>query len=323
MAASIRTALCDVSGIEVPVVRAGMSVYTSADLVVAVSEAGALGSLGAWQRPAADLEAAIEQIRSRTDRPFAVNHLPPDLDDDAFDLTIRARPPVISFATGDPGDLVARAHDVGSLVTNQVTLADQAEQSAELGVDVVIAQGGEAGGYGGSVATTVLVPDVVRRVHPVPVVAAGGLVDGAGLVAALALGAAGISLGTRFLASVEAPIGRRYQELIVGSSVADARKVPNMNRLIPRPGANGYGTELRMLPTPFVERLEQADTAEEFDRLRDELISAALGGDKDELIAAAGQSSGLLDAVEPAADIVHRIVDEARDVLGGLPDARG
>ena len=212
----LRTELCGVLGIDVPVIQAGMSVHTSPALVVAVSEAGGLGSLGAWGRSVTALADDVYQIREATDRPFAVNHLPPDLNAESFAVTLAAGVPVVSFATGDPGDLVDRAHDAGSLVTVQVTTVEHAEQAAELGVDVIIAQGGEAGGYGGEIATTVLVPQVVRRVDPVPVVAAGGVVDGGGLVAALAFGACGISVGTRFLATVESPIHPEYQRRIRG-----------------------------------------------------------------------------------------------------------
>ena len=217
MAGVLRTELCDVLGVDVPIIQAGMSVHTSPALVVAVAESGALGSLGAWGRRLAAVGDDIRRIRDETDRPFAVNYLPPDMDEESFASTLDAAVPVISFATGDPGDLVARAHDAGSLVTIQVTTVAQAEQAAERGADVIIAQGGEAGGYGGEIATMVFVPQVVSRVRPVPVVAAGGFVDGAGLVAALALGACGISVGTRFLATAESPIHAGYQRRIVSA----------------------------------------------------------------------------------------------------------
>ena len=119
---------------------------------------------------------------------------------------VQARPAVISFALGDPGDLVKQAHDAGARVMLQVTTVAQAVEAAERGVDVIIAQGGEAGGYCGSVSTMALVPQVVDAVSPIPVVAAGGIFDGRGIAAALMLGAVGVNMGTRFLASKEAPI---------------------------------------------------------------------------------------------------------------------
>lgn len=156
------TSLCDVVGIEYPVIQAGMGLFTSPALAAAVSNAGGLGSIGAWQRPADDLRAVLVEMRDLTDKPFAVNHVVPDLNDDAFAITLDAAPAVISFALDDPGELVQRAHDVGSAVMLQVTTVRQARRAADNGVDIVIAQRGEAGGYGGSVATMALVPQSAR-----------------------------------------------------------------------------------------------------------------------------------------------------------------
>jgi enoyl-[acyl-carrier protein] reductase II len=315
VATVLRTDLCDVLGIDVPIIQAGMSVHTSPALVVAVSEAGALGSLGAWGRPVDGLLDGIRQIRERTDRPFAVNFLPPDLDEESFAATLAVGVPVVSFATGDPGSLVARAHDAGSLVTNQVTTLEHAEEAAALGVDVIIAQGGEAGGYGGEIATTVLVPQVVQRVAPVPVVAAGGFLDGAGLIAALALGACGISVGTRFLATMESPIHPDYQKRILDAGARDAVKSPRFNLLSPRPGTTGYGTAVRVLRTPFVDRVAAVEASEDAAVLLEELVSASRQGTAHELVAAAGQSAGRVEHVESAAAVVHQIVGDAQAVL--------
>jgi enoyl-[acyl-carrier protein] reductase II len=318
VASYLRTDLCEVLGLDVPIIQAGMSVHTSPALVVAVSEAGALGSLGAWGRRADALDAGIREIREGTDRPFAVNFLPPDLDVDAFASTLAAGVPVISFATGDPGELVSRAHDAGCLVTNQVTTVEHAEQAADLGVDVIIAQGGEAGGYGGEVASTVLVPQVVERVEPVPVVAAGGFIDGAGLVAALALGACGISVGTRFLATVESPIHPEYQKRILTAGPRDAVKSPRFNLLSPNPGSTGYGTAVRVLRSSFIDRVAEAEEPEGVVQLLEELVSAGREGTAHELVAAAGQSAGRVGHIEPAATVVEEIVADAEAVLTRL-----
>ncbi len=318
MASMLRTELCDVLGIDAPIIQAGMSVHTSPALVVAVSQAGGLGSLGAWGRSTEALRDGIRQIRDSSDAPFAVNHLPPDLDEESFAVTLGAAVPVISFATGNPGDLVARAHDAGSLVTVQVTTVEQAEQAAGLGVDVVIAQGGEAGGYGGEIATTVLVPQVVGRVTPVPVVAAGGFVDGSGLVAALAFGACGVSIGTRFLATLESPIHRDHLHRIVNAQALDAVKSPLFNLLSPKPGAVGYGTVVRVLQSPFVERVAAVEGPEDVTGLLEHLKAAQREGTAHELVVAAGQSVGRVDEVESAGAVVRQIVAEAADVLARL-----
>lgn len=156
----LHTPLCDLLGIEIPIIQAGMGMGSSAELAVAVSNAGGLGSLGCFRRPPDDLERQLTVIRERTNRPFAVNHLVTELDETAFAMTLTARPPVISFALGDPGELVQRAHDAGSLVVHQVTTVLQASQAVERGVDVIIAQGSEAGGYAGTVGALALIPQV-------------------------------------------------------------------------------------------------------------------------------------------------------------------
>lgn len=266
----LRTPLCDLLGIEFPVIQAGMGPFTAAELVAAVCNAGGLGSLGASQRPVDDLRRQLALTRTLTDRPFAVNHLVPTLNEEAFALTLEAQPPIISLALGDPGDLVKRAHDVGILVIQQVHTVKHARQAAEREVDVIIAQGGEAGGFGGMVAALALLPQVVDAVRPIPVVAAGGIADGRGLAAALVLGAQGVNIGTRFLASVEAPISAGWKQAILAAESEDVVKVEVWNDIIPLPGGGGYGTVPRALRTPFIEEWQQRrnDAKREAERLQ-------------------------------------------------------
>src|SRR5262249_48174525 len=141
----------------------------------------------------------------------------PTVNDEAFALTVEARPAVISLALGDPGALVKRAQGAGIKVVHQVHTVRQAREAAERGVDAIIAQGSEAGGFGGTVAALALVPQVVDAVSPIPVVAAGGIADGRGLAAALLLGAQGVNIGTRFLASAEAPIGEAWKQALLAA----------------------------------------------------------------------------------------------------------
>src|SRR4029453_9123556 len=202
----LKTPLCDVLGIDVPIILAPMGSCTSAELAAAVSNQGGLGGIGSLFRTTAAIKRDIEAVKGLTNRHYAINHIPQMLDAEAFRCTLEARPRVISFALGDPGDLIKQVHDVGSLVMLQVTTVAQAVAAAERGVDALIAQGGEAGGYGGVVSTMALVPQVVDAVAPIPVVAAGGIYDGRGIAAALMLGAAGVNLGTRFVTSDEAPV---------------------------------------------------------------------------------------------------------------------
>jgi nitronate monooxygenase/enoyl-[acyl-carrier protein] reductase II len=185
-------------------------------------------SIGLFRSTAA-VKRDIDVVRRLTSRPFAINHIPQTLDAEAFRYTLEARPAVISFALADPGDLVRQAHNVGSLVMLQVTTVAQAVQAAERGVDVIIAQGGEAGGYCGEISTMALVPQVVDAVSPVPVVAAGGIFDGRGIAAALMLGAVGVNLGTRFIPSTEAPAPEEWKQAITAAKSEDAIKVDVIN----------------------------------------------------------------------------------------------
>lgn len=313
----LRTPLCDLLGISVPIIQAGMSVLSSAELVAAVSNAGGLGSLGAWRRPPENLSQQLSQIRELTDKPFAVNYVVPEINEDSLNLALQAKPAVISFALDDPGDNVKRAHDVGSLVVHQVTTVEQAYQAVQSGVDVIIAQGSESGGFGGSVATLPLVPQVVDAVDPVPVVAAGGIADGRSLAAVLLLGAVGANVGTRFLASSESPISNDWKDMIVQAKSEDAVKFEALNTISPMPGTKGYGTVVRALRTDFIDtwsnQLEEAGIQAE--QLAGQLMSASQAGRLHELLPAAGESSGLIQDVLPAAEIIKGMIEKAEQVL--------
>src|SRR5688500_6182131 len=160
-AAMLKTSLCDLFRIDYPIILAPMGSATSAEFAAAASNAGGLGSIGTLNRSTEAVLRDIEAIAGLTTRPCAVNHIPPALDEITFRATLEARPAAISFVLGDPGgDLVRRAHDAGARVIVQVTTVAQAVQAAERGADVIIAQGGEAGGYGGTVSTFPLLPQV-------------------------------------------------------------------------------------------------------------------------------------------------------------------
>jgi nitronate monooxygenase/enoyl-[acyl-carrier protein] reductase II len=313
----IRTALTELLGIEHPVILAPMGSCTSAGFCAAASNAGGMGSIGTLNRATRAVLRDLDEIRGLTTRPFAVNHIPQTLDEEAFEATIRLKPRVVSFALDDPGELARRAHDAGSLVMAQVTTVAQAEQAVASGADIIVAQGGEAGGYGGTVSTLVLVPQVVDAVAPVPVVAAGGIFDGRGMAAALVLGAAGVNLGTRFLASAEAPIDRAWQEAVLGARSEDTVKADALNYVSPLPGTAGYGTVLRSVRTPFLERWNERreEAVRERPRLSAEMRAAREAGRRHEFIATAGQSAGAINEVLPVAEIIRRLVSGAEAVL--------
>lgn len=314
----MRSPFCDLVGVEVPIIQAGMSIFTSPALAASVSDAGALGSLGAWNRPTDQLQRELAELRDLTDRPFAVNHVVPDLNADAFAATLERVPAVVSFALDDAGaNLIERVHDAGALAMQQITTVDQAELAVEHGADIIVAQGGEAGGYGGTVSTLSLVPQVVDAVRPVPVVAAGGIADGRGIAAVLTLGAAGVNLGSRFLASAESPVGERWKNALVTRPSEDWVQARFINAMNPNPGTLGYRTRLRLLRTDFVERWEARTNEVEIDPapVLAELNEAVAAGDKEALLVVGGQSAGLIRRVEPADAIVRALVAETREAL--------
>jgi enoyl-[acyl-carrier protein] reductase II len=316
----IKTALCDLLGIDHPIIQAGMGTVPSAALVAAVSNAGALGTFSTFLRPIDDTRRQLAMVQDLTSRPFAVNHVVQAVDEETFSLGLAARPKLVSMALADPGDFVKRAHDAGALFMQQVTTVAQAVQAAERGVDIIVAQGGEAGGYGGEVSTLTLVPQVVDAVRPLPVVAAGGIFDGRGLAAALMLGAAGVNVGTRFLASVEAAPSDAYKRVVTEATSQDAVKFHTFNEILPV-GKLGYGTVVRTIKTPFVEELEAklSLAPEEVERLGRQLMDAARSNTLHELVPTAGQSSGGITEVLPAAEIVNRIIAEAEQALSQAP----
>ncbi len=307
----LRTKLCDLLDIDYPIIQAGMGGATSAELVAAVSNAGGLGSLGAFLRPPEEFLHELATLPSLTNRSFALNDVVPTVADETFSAALAARPKVLSFALDHPGEYVTRAHDVGAIVMHQVTTVRQAVEAAECGVDIIVAQGGEAGGYGGVVASMPLVPQVVDAVAPLPVVAAGGIYDGRGIAAALMLGAVGVNLGTRFLASQEAPF-QEWKEPIKEAVSEDAIKVEFLNDLMPVPGTVGYGTVIRSIRTPMVDHwLERRDEASDSPG---DVISKLAGANRANL-PVSGQSAGGIGEILPAGEIVRRLIREAEETL--------
>jgi enoyl-[acyl-carrier protein] reductase II len=315
----LRTPVCDLLGIEVPIMQAAIWPATSPELVAAVSEAGGFGSIGAVFESAESVQWQIARVREITPRPFAVNHVVPPLDEEAFRATLEAKPTVVSFALGDPGNLVERAHSAGAKVVHQVHTVGQARKATELGVDVIIAQGSEAGGQGMAlgVGTMALVPQVFDAVDPVPVLAAGGVADGRGLAAAMVLGAQGANVGTRFLASEEASADEGWKRAILEAESEDAVRFDAWEGIFPPAGGGAYATVPRVLRTSFVRtwsgRTEEA--RREAQRLRDEVRSAIRGRTTHELLPFTGQTAGMVRDVLPAGETVHRMVAEADRAL--------
>jgi len=311
----LRTPFCELLDIEAPILQAAIWPATSPELVAAVSGAGAIGTITGIFGTADGLRGQIERVRELTDRPFVVNHVVSTLDADAFQATLDARPAAVSFALGDPGALVERAHAAGAKVIHQVHSVAQARQAAALGVDVVIAQGSEAGGQGmaAGVGTMALVPQVVDAVAPIPVLAAGGIADGRGLAAALALGAAGVNVGTRFLASEEASTEQGWKQGIIDAESEDTVRFETWAAIVPPPAPGAYHVVPRVIRTEFVSQWESRpdEAADESERLLAEIMAAVGDGRTHEILPFTGQTAGLIKDVQPAAKIVKNLVAEA------------
>ncbi|MHC6595228.1 NAD(P)H-dependent flavin oxidoreductase [Arthrobacter sp. C152] len=328
MGATLRTPVCDLLGIEHPIVQAGMGLFGSGPaLAAAVSTAGALGSLGGALRTSEELRAGIRHIRELTDGPFAVNFTQPWLQGhpESLDIALDLGAPVVSLALGDPGDLPAKAHAAGALFIQQVHTVQQARLAVDRGADVIIAQGAEAGGFGGTVSSFVLLPQVVDTVAPVPVLAAGGIADGRGVAAAMALGAQGVNVGTRFLASVEASISEDWKRALVAAEAPDAVKVEVWDDIFPKPANGAFDVVPRALRTPFISKwqTDRTGAARQAAGLQEDLAAGMREGRMEEYVPFTGQSAGLISSILPAAVIVEQLVAEAVGALTRIRDLGG
>jgi NAD(P)H-dependent flavin oxidoreductase YrpB (nitropropane dioxygenase family) len=297
-------------------------------LAAAVSNAGGLGMLALWRADIETMRRQIRETRALTPRPFAVNLVLEFPQEERLAVCLDEGVRIISFFWRDPASLVPRAKAGGALVLHTVGSAIDAKRAVDCGVDIVVAQGWEAGGHvRGMVATMPLIPAVVDAVRPTPVVAAGGIADGRGLAAVLALGAAGAWIGTRFLASHEAAIHRRYQELLLRASETDTIYLDNLFDV------RWPNAPHRTLRNETVEAWEAAGRPASGRRPREgEVIATSrssgpivryqsytpgpdVEGDIDALSLWAGQSVGLVSKLQPAREIVREIAEEARLIL--------
>jgi NAD(P)H-dependent flavin oxidoreductase YrpB (nitropropane dioxygenase family) len=302
---------------------------TSLELAAEVSNAGGLGIISFGGYPPPQLRQEIRRLRTLTKKPFGVNLLLQFPIEEHVNVCVEERVPVISFFWGDPSPYVERAHAAGLKVINQVGSVDAAKRSAVAGVDAIIAQGVEAGGHiAGQVSTMVLVPRIVDAVSPVPVVAAGGIADARGLVAALALGAEGVVLGTRFLATPEAAAHPIYKQKVLEATEEDTVRTTLFGRGWPN-------APHRTLRTAFVDEWLKDEARGSEQRVDEPVIgetmfggqrvplqrfagfppTAEATGDIESMGLLAGQSVGLVTDIKPAAVIVRELVAGARAII--------
>ncbi|MGQ0825467.1 MAG: NAD(P)H-dependent flavin oxidoreductase [Actinomycetota bacterium] len=343
------TELCTRFGIDVPIVQTGMGWVAGPRLVSATADAGALGILASATMTFDQLEAAIREVKGRTERPFGVNLRADAEDADArVALLIREHVAVASFALAPREEQIKQLKDAGVAVIPSIGARRHAEKVAAWGADAVIVQGGEGGGHTGAVATTSLLPQVVDAVD-IPVVGAGGFFDGRGLVAALAYGAAGIAMGTRFLLTQESTVPDSVKRFYLERTVADTVVTARID-----------GVPHRVLRTEFVDELERGNAVTSLPRAirnalafkkmsgsswrgivreglamrRDadlkwsQLVLAAntpmllraglVEGHLDAGVLSSGQVVGVIDDLPTVAELIARIMEDADTVLKRL-----
>jgi nitronate monooxygenase/enoyl-[acyl-carrier protein] reductase II len=322
----LRTPVCDLLGIDLPIVQGGMGTGTSPALVAEVCEAGGLGTLGLWAMPPKDIPGAVAAIRAKTRRPFALNFLLFLIKEEGFAAALAERPAVLAFAWPRPDqDLRSwfdRAHEAGAKVMFQAPDVHVARRAAKSGADILVAQGSEGGGHVGWMGTLPLVPMMVDAVAPKPVLAAGGIADGRGLAAALALGAQGALLGTRFLATPESPLPQPFKDAIVASDGHDTilSEIPDIAQGQVWPGAMA-----RALRNRFIERWAGREWAlrERQAEAKAGIVAARQAGDVDNGVLLMGQDAGLIRSIVPAGAIVRQMAADAERILGGLGSIAG
>lgn len=314
----IHTRICDLLAISHPIVLGGMGGATDARLVAAVSNAGALGTLGTTTFNPTTLDSEIASIRERTDKPFGVNHLLFQTREEMLAVTLRARPALAAFAWARKDqnlrEYFQRAHDAGCKVMYMAGEVPEALRAAEAGADILVAQGTEAGGHVVWMSSLPLVPMMVKAVAPLPVLSAGGIADGRGLAAALALGAEGVLLGTRFMATPEAPIHPNFKQAIVESNGHDTllTEIPDLANQSVWPGAM-----VRVRRNNFIERWAGREWAlrQNAGEAGKELAKARAAGEVENASLSYGQDAGLIDTIKSVKEVVHDIVAEAEEII--------
>ncbi|HYE80536.1 MAG TPA: enoyl-[acyl-carrier-protein] reductase FabK [Clostridia bacterium] len=300
-----KTPLCDVLGIKYPILQGGMAWVATAELAAAVSNAGGLGIIGAGNAPGDYVRKEIKKVKELTDKPFGVNiMLLSPFVDEVIEAVYEERVPVITTGAGNPGKYIARFKEIGTKIIPVVPAVALAKKMEQEGVDAVIAEGTESGGHVGELTTMALVPQVVDAVN-IPVIAAGGMADGRGLISALALGAVGVQMGTVFVCASECTAHENYKLAIIK---AGDRGTAVTGRVTGHP--------VRILKNKLArefEKLEKANAgAEEYEKLGvGRLKAAVVDGDADYGSVMAGQISGLVKEIKPAKDIIENIMKEA------------
>ncbi|MBI2874456.1 MAG: enoyl-[acyl-carrier-protein] reductase FabK [Firmicutes bacterium] len=313
----MNTAICRLLGIEVPLFQGGMAWLATWELASAVSEAGALGQIGAGNAPPEWVRQQIRKMKETTDRPFGVNIMlmSPHVKE-VVQVVVEERVPVVTTGAGNPGVYMEAFRSSGAKVIPVIPSVALAKRLERLGVDAVIAEGTESGGHVGELTTMAIVPQVVDAVD-LPVIAAGGIGDGRGMAAALALGAEAVQIGTRFVCAEECIAHPRYKDAIM---TADDRATVITGRTTGHP--------VRAIRNKLTREFEAAEkrgaTVEELEALgAGRYPAAAIYGDVERGTILAGQIAGMVKEIMPARDIIDQIVAEAHAMIGKLETLTG
>ena len=295
-------------GIKYPVLQGAMAWVADADLAAAVSNAGGLGVISAANMPPELLEKQLIRIKTLTDHPYALNiMLLSPTAGDAIELAAQYRVPIVTTGAGMPGKVLDRLKPLGTLVMPVIASVSHAERVSKQGADAVIAEGMEAGGHIGEITTMVLLPQIADAVN-IPVIAAGGIADGRGVVAAFSLGAEGIQMGTRFLCCTECNVHPNYKKKVLD---AGDRGTVITGRTLGHP--------VRSLKNKFTQKFQELEDhcspAPELEAYgAGKLRNAVVDGDVEFGSVMAGQSAGMVHEILPAAQIIRDIFEDAHRI---------
>jgi len=312
----LRTAVCDLFGIEHPVIQGGMAHLGTAELVSAVSNAGGLGIIGAGYYQPDWVRRQIHLTRERTDRPFGINlPLTSPYADEVIAVILEESVAVITTGVGDPSAFISTFRELGMKVMPVVAAVRTAQRLEKTGVDAIVAEGMESGGHVGETTTMALVPQVVDAVN-IPVIAAGGIADGRGLAAALALGAQGVQVGTRFACSEESIAHPNYKQKVLE---AHDRSTVITGRTT--------GLPLRSLKNSLTEQYQALEesgvSGEELSMFGEGRMNLGLiSGDVEDGSLLAGQIAGMIKEIKPVKVIIEEMVAEAEAVMKRIADLR-
>ncbi len=308
----IHTVLCDLLKIKYPILQGGMAWVSTAELAAAVSEAGGLGIIGSGQAPGQWVREQVRKAKELTGKPFGVNvMLLSPFVDEVMEVIREEKVAVVTTGAGNPGKYVPSLQEAGIRVIPVVASVALAKRLARSGVDALIAEGMESGGHIGELTTMALVPQIADAVN-LPVIAAGGVYDGRGLAAALALGAVGVQMGTRFMCARECTINDRVKEMVIKSrdrsTVVTGRSTGHPVRVLENKLARKFmEMEARCLPPEEIMKIGVGS-----------LKAAMVDGDVEMGSVMAGQVSALVDKVQPAAEIIGEVMAGAHEVIMGM-----